>query len=114
MQARTAQACRDQLDDVEIDVPPAGQALADTLRTATAHMLISRVGPSLRTGTRSYARRWIRDGPMHSEGLLRLGRTDAVREYAEWSAPYQFDDGMVTYFVAHSGRAQSPANDPPS
>src|SRR3546814_4874099 len=48
MQAQTAQAWRDQLDDVEIDVPPAGQALADTLRTATAHMLISRVGPSLR------------------------------------------------------------------
>src|SRR3546814_6481333 len=42
MQAQTAQAWRDQLDDVEIDVPPAGQALADTLRTATAHMLISR------------------------------------------------------------------------
>src|SRR3546814_4061060 len=37
MQAQTAQAWREQLDDVDIDVPPAGQALADTLRTATAY-----------------------------------------------------------------------------
>src|SRR3546814_8810772 len=79
MQAQTAQAWRDQLDDVEIDVPPAGQALADTLRTAPAHMLVSRVGPSLRPGTRSDAGSWIRDGAMISQGLLRLGRTDAVR-----------------------------------
>src|SRR3546814_10689905 len=64
MQAQTAQAWRDQLDDVEIDVPPEGQALAGTLRTSTAHMLISRVGPSLRPGTRSYARSCNRDGAM--------------------------------------------------
>src|SRR3546814_2305718 len=76
MQAQTAQAWREQLDDVDIDVPLAGQALADTLRTATAHMLVSRVGPSLRPGTRSYARSWIRDGAMIPEGLLRMGRTD--------------------------------------
>src|SRR5690606_36303470 len=78
MQARTAQAWRGQLDDVRIDVPPEVKALADTVRTATAHMLISRIGPSLRPGTRSYARSWIRDGAMISEGLLRMGRTDAV------------------------------------
>ncbi|GAB3318485.1 discoidin domain-containing protein [Luteimonas notoginsengisoli] len=111
MQAQTAQAWRERLDDVEISVPPAGQALADTLRTATAHMLISRVGPSLRPGTRSYARSWIRDGAMISEGLLRMGRTDAVREYVEWYAPYQFDDGMVPCCVDDRGSDPVPEND---
>src|SRR5690606_9162047 len=80
MQARTAQDWRERLDDVRIDVPPAGRALVAPLRTATAHMLVSRVGPRLQPGTRSYARSWIRDGAMISEGLLRMGRIDAVRE----------------------------------
>ena len=44
--------------------PPAAQPLVDTLRTALAHILITRDGPILRPGTRSYARSWIRDGAM--------------------------------------------------
>ncbi len=111
LQARTAKAWRDRLDDVRIDVPPQGQALADTLRTATAHMLISRVGPRLQPGTRSYARSWIRDGAMISEGLLRMGRIDAVREYVDWYAPYQFDDGMVPCCVDDRGSDPVPEND---
>src|SRR3546814_8986155 len=107
----SSDVCSSDLDEVEIDVPPAGQALADTLRTATAHRLISRIGPSLRPGTRSYARSWIRDGAMISEGLLRMGRTDAVREYVEWYAPYQFDDGMVPCCVDDRGSDPVPEND---
>jgi len=110
-QARTAQAWRDQLDRVRIRVPPPGQALVDTLRTATAHMLVSRIGPRLQPGTRSYARSWIRDGAMISEGLLRMGRTDAVREYVDWYAPYQFDDGMVPCCVDDRGSDPVPEND---
>src|SRR3546814_12271793 len=106
----SSDVCSSDLD-VDIDVPPAGQALADTLRTATAHMLVSRVGPSLRPGTRSYARSWIRDGAMISEGLLRMGRTDAVREYVEWYAPYQFDDGMVPCCVDDRGSDPASEND---
>src|SRR3546814_12992418 len=65
----------------------------------------------LRPGTRSYARSWIRDGAMISEGLLRMGRTDAVREYVEWYAPYQFDDGMVPCCVDDRGSDPVPEND---
>ncbi|MDN5782038.1 MAG: discoidin domain-containing protein, partial [Luteimonas sp.] len=111
LQEQTAQAWRDRLDDVRIDVPPDGQALADTLRTATAHMLISRIGPRLQPGTRSYARSWIRDGAMISEGLLRMGQTDAVREYVDWYAPYQFKDGMVPCCVDDRGSDPVPEND---
>jgi len=111
LQAQAAQAWRERLGDVRIDVPPEGQALADTLRTATAHMLISRIGPRLQPGTRSYARSWIRDGAMISEGLLRMGRTDAVREYVDWYAPYQFKDGMVPCCVDDRGSDPVPEND---
>ncbi len=111
LQQQAAAQWRGKLDQVRLDVPPQGQALADSLRTALAHMLVSRVGPRLQPGTRSYSRSWIRDGAMISEGLLRLGRADAVREWLEWYAPYQFDDGKVPCCVDERGSDPVPEND---
>ncbi len=102
---------REKLDTVRIDVPDEGQPLVDTLRTALAHQLISRIGPRLQPGTRSYARSWIRDGAMISEGLLRMGREDAVRDYLEWYAPFQFDNGKVPCCVDDRGSDPVPEND---
>ena len=102
---------RQKLDQVRFEVPAEGQALVDTLRTATAHMLISRVGPRLQPGTRSYARSWIRDGAMISEALLRMGREEVVRDYVGFYAPYQFDNGMVPCCVDDRGSDPVPEND---
>ena len=110
-QQQVAAMWRQKLDQVKLQLPEAGQTLADTLRTALAHMLISRVGTSLQPGTRSYARSWIRDGAMISEGLLRLGRSDAVQDYLEWYAPHQFDSGMVPCCVDARGSDPVPEND---
>lgn len=107
----TADRWRRILDTVRIDVPAEGQPLVDTLRTALAHQLISRIGPRLQPGTRSYARSWIRDGAMISEGLLRMGREDAVRDYLDWYAPYQFDNGKVPCCVDDRGSDPVPEND---
>ncbi|WP_082672558.1 discoidin domain-containing protein [Luteimonas abyssi] len=111
LQARVAADWRDQLDRVRIEVPAAGQPLADTLRTSLAHMLISRIGPRLQPGTRSYSRSWIRDGAMISEGLLRMNRPEVVEEYVTWYAPYQFDNGMVPCCVDDRGSDPVPEND---
>nr|WP_245622616.1 discoidin domain-containing protein [Pseudoxanthomonas dokdonensis] len=110
-QERVARQWRDKLDQVRMRVPAQGQAFADTVRTATAHMLISRVGPRLQPGTRSYSRSWIRDGAMISEGLLRMGRSEVVKDYLDWYAPYQFDDGMVPCCVDQRGSDPVPEND---
>lgn len=110
-QDAVAKVWRDKLDRVRFTVPAAGQPLVDTLRTSTAHMLISRVGPRLQPGTRSYNRSWIRDGAMISEGLLRMGRPEVVREYIDWYAPYQFKDGMVPCCVDRRGSDPVPEND---
>jgi len=111
LQRKVAADWAGKLDRVRIQVPPQGQDLVDTLRTATAHMLISRIGPRLQPGTRSYARSWIRDGAMISEGLLRMGREDVVREYVDWYAPFQFDNGMVPCCVDDRGSDPVPEND---
>ncbi|TGY36528.1 discoidin domain-containing protein [Stenotrophomonas maltophilia] len=110
-QQQVASMWRTRLDQVKLQVPDAGKPLVDTLRTALAHMLISRIGPSLQPGTRSYSRSWIRDGAMISEGLLRMGRNDAVRDYVSWYAPYQFDNGKVPCCVDARGSDPVPEND---
>ncbi|WP_425599841.1 discoidin domain-containing protein [Luteimonas aestuarii] len=111
LQNGVAAEWRDKLGKVGITVPEQAQPVADALRTALAHMLISRIGPRLQPGTRSYARSWIRDGAMISEGLLRMGREDVVKEYVEWYAPYQFDNGMVPCCVDDRGSDPVPEND---
>ncbi|WP_213602524.1 discoidin domain-containing protein [Pseudoxanthomonas japonensis] len=110
-QQATATMWRGKLGEMNLQVPAEGQAVADTLRTALAHMLISRIGPRLQPGTRSYSRSWIRDGAMISEGLLRLGRPEVVKEYVEWYAPYQFKNGKVPCCVDDRGSDPVPEND---
>ena len=102
-QAQIAAQWRRTLDLVSFAVPAGGQPLADTLRTALAHILISRAGPVLQPGTRSYSRSWIRDGAMMSDALLRLGRGDVAREYADWFASHQFASGKVPCCVDSRG-----------
>jgi hypothetical protein len=110
-QEAVAQAWREKLDKVRIQVPASGQRIVDTLRTALAHMLISRNGPRLQPGTRSYARAWIRDGAMIAEGLLRLGREDVAEAFLRWYAPYQFETGKVPCCVDDRGSDPVPEND---
>ncbi|QSX75642.1 discoidin domain-containing protein [Lysobacter arenosi] len=111
MQQQAATQWRDKLDRVQLHVPAQGQHVVDTLRTALAHMLISRIGPRLQPGTRSYSRAWIRDGAMIGEGLLRMGREDVAEEFLRWYAPYQFDNGKVPCCVDDRGSDPVPEND---
>jgi hypothetical protein len=108
---KAAQDWRGKLDRVALRLPAQGRALADTLRTALAHILINRDGAAIRPGTRAYARSWIRDGAMTSEALLRLGRGDVARDYLEWYAPYQFANGKVPCCVDRRGSDPVPEND---
>jgi hypothetical protein len=110
-QTTVAAQWRRRLNRVTLRLPASVQHIADTLRTALAHILISRDGAALRPGTRSYARSWIRDGAMMGDALLRLGESDAVREYVDWYAPHQFRNGKVPCCVDHRGADPVPEND---
>ncbi len=81
------------------------------MKTSLAHMLMSRQGPALQPGTRSYNRSWIRDGAMMAEGLNRLGHADLSQDYLRWYAPYVFDNGKVPCCVDSRGADPVPEND---
>jgi hypothetical protein len=101
------------LEEPRLRVPPVAQPLVDTMRTALAHLLITRDGPILRPGTRAYARSWIRDGAMISEALLRLGHEALAADYLRWYAPYQFPSGKIPCCVDRRGADPVPENDSP-
>lgn len=107
----TAQDWQRTLGHVTIIVPPAKQPIADTVRTALAQILMSRAGPALKPGTRSYDRSWIRDGAMMSDTLLRLGVAAPARAFADWYGGKLFADGKVPCCVDTRGADPVPEND---
>ena len=110
-QAALASGWRERLDRVSIDVPESGRPVIAALRTALAHVLVTRDGPMLRPGTRSYARSWIRDGAMIAESLLRVGHTGVAADYLRWYARHQFANGKVPCCVDERGADPVPEHD---
>jgi hypothetical protein len=110
-QAALAATWRERLNRVSIQVPASAEPLIATLRTALAHVLVTRDGPVLRPGTRSYARSWIRDGAMMAESLLRLGHPEVAADYLRWYAPHQFASGKVPCCVDERGADPVPEHD---
>ncbi len=99
------------LNQVEISGPPESMPMLNSLKTALAHMMITRDGPALRPGPRTYARSWIRDGAMMGESFLRLGQNEPAVEYARWYAPHQFSSGKVPCCVDKRGADPVVEND---
>ncbi len=108
---RVAADWRAKIDRVELILPPRAQVVEDVLKSSLAHILMSRQGPILQPGTRSYNRSWIRDGAMIAEGLNRLGHADISADYLRWFAPYVFDNGKVPCCVDARGADPVPEND---
>ncbi|QYC11263.1 discoidin domain-containing protein [Brevundimonas nasdae] len=102
---------REKLDRVDLTLPPAAQRIEDALKSSLAHVLMSRQGPILQPGTRSYNRSWIRDGAMMAEGLNRLGMAEHSADYLRWYAPYVFENGKVPCCVDARGADPVPEND---
>ncbi len=111
VQARIATVWREKLDRFDLILPPEAQRIEDTMKSSLAHMLMSRQGPILQPGTRSYNRSWIRDGAMMAEGLNRLGHAALSQDYLAWYAPFVFDNGKVPCCVDSRGADPVPEND---
>ncbi len=108
---RTQTAWREKLGRVTIALPPSASRYTETMRTQLADILINRDGPAIQPGSRSYSRSWIRDGALTSTALLRLGHAADVKEFMEWYAGYQYDNGKVPCCVDEHGATPVPEND---
>ena len=102
---------RSTLGHVQIQLPKSASRIAQSIRANLAYILINRDGPSIQPGSRSYERSWIRDGSLTSAALLRLGHATEVREFLEWFAKYQFENGKIPCCVDARGSDPVPEND---
>jgi hypothetical protein len=105
------QQWRQRLDSIPIALPSSGAPLVQAMRSSLAHILLNRDGPRIQPGSRSYERSWIRDGALTSAALLRIGGTSEVREFIEWYAPFQYENGKVPCCVDHRGADPVPEHD---
>ena len=102
---------RTSLGTVQITLPKSAERITRSIRSNLAYILINRDGAAIQPGSRSYERSWIRDGSLTSAALLRLGHYGEVKDFLEWFAPYQFDNGKIPCCVDARGSDPVPEND---
>ena len=98
-----ARAFKERIGRVRFELPPAAKDVVATLRANLAYILVTREGPALHPGARSYARAWIRDGALMSAALLRFGESAPAKDFLVWFAAHQFPDGRVPCCVDARG-----------
>jgi len=101
---------RERLGRVTLSVPAAPEVV-NALKAQLGWVLVNRDGPAIQPGSRSYERSWIRDGSLTSSALLRLGETEAVRQFIEWFAPFQYANGKVPCCADRRGADPVPEHD---
>jgi hypothetical protein len=111
MTSTTAARWQADLNRVRFDLPPSAGAVALTLKSMLAYILIDRNGPAIQPGSRNYDRSWIRDGSLTSAALLRLGYADEVRAFIDWYAKGQFPTGKIPCVIDARGPDATPEHD---
>jgi hypothetical protein len=99
------------ISPVEIDLPSSAAAVTQTLYAQLGFILVNRDGPAIQPGSRSYERSWIRDGSLTGSALLRMGHPEEVREFIEWFARHQYENGKVPCCVDARGADPVPEHD---
>jgi hypothetical protein len=109
------QACREawrkRADRLSLILPGAAAEVARAVQAQLGWILVNRDSAGIQPGSRSYERSWIRDGSLTSAALLRTGHPEVVREFLEWFAPYQYENGKVPCCVDHRGSDPVPEHD---
>jgi len=102
---------RDAIERVTIELPPSASRLVNSLYANLGYILVNRDHAGLQPGSRSYERSWIRDGSLEATALLRMGRPDVAREFLEWYAGFQYQNGKVPCCVDARGADPVPEHD---
>lgn len=109
--ARTRAMWHEQLDRVKITLPAGQERIVQSIRANLAYILINRDGSAIQPGSRCYERTWIRDGSLTSAALLSFGFEREVKEFLDWFAPFQYDDGKIPCCADQRGPDPVPEHD---
>jgi len=102
---------RAKTDHIRLNLPPSADRIIDTWRSNLVYILINRDNVGIQPGSRSYERSWIRDGALTSSALLKSGIVKEVRDFTDWYASHQFENGKVPCVVDSRGPDPVPEHD---
>ena len=85
--------------------------VAATMTAQIGWILVNRDGGSIQPGSRNYDRSWIRDGSLTSSALLRMRHPNVVRDFIEWFAPFQYENGKIPCCASDRGPDPVTEND---
>jgi len=85
--------------------------VAQTVAAQIGYILVNRDRGAIQPGSRNYDRSWIRDGSLTSSALLRMGRPDVVKDFIEWFAPFQYENGKIPCCASDRGPDPVTEND---
>ncbi len=102
---------REKTDHIRFNLPSSADRIIDTWRSNLAYILINRDNVGIQPGSRSYERSWIRDGSLTSSALLKSGIVPEVKDFTDWYAAHQYENGKVPCVVDARGPDPVPEND---
>ena len=82
-----------KIDRVEIDIPE--QDLINVMKANVGFNLVTKDGPALQPGSRTYDKAWWRDGSIQASSLLKMGLVEEARDFIDWMVTFQYDTGEV-------------------
>ena len=96
---------------IRFNLPSSADRIINTYRSNLAYILVNRDKAGIQPGSRSYERSWIRDGALTSSALLKSGIITEVKDFIDWYAAHQFENGKVPCVVDSRGPDPVPEND---
>ena len=102
---------KNEVGNVKFNLPPSADRILNTYRSNLAYVLVNRDKAGIQPGSRSYERSWIRDGALTSSALLKSGIVTEVKDFIDWYAAHQYENGKVPCVVDHRGPDPVPEND---
>lgn len=108
---KSADFWRSKVDKIRFNLPSSADRIINTYKANLIYILINRDLAGIQPGSRSYERSWIRDGALTSSALLKSGIIDEVRDFINWYAPHQYENGKVPCVVDFRGPDPVPEND---
>lgn len=107
----TASFWKTKVDHIKFNLPESADRIVNTYKSNLVYILINRDRAGIQPGSRSYERSWIRDGALTSSALLKSGIVTEVKDFIEWYAAHQYENGKVPCVVDFRGPDPVPEND---
>ncbi len=102
---------KSEVGHIQFNLPASADRIVNTYKSNLAYILVNRDKVGIQPGSRSYERSWMRDGALTSSALLKSGIVKEVKDFIDWYADYQYENGKVPCVVDKRGPDPVPEND---